>query len=208
MKLRRALASSTMIAVALFVQACSRPMNPQDSCNFVQNSEQQRVSWKGKLPIKLYIHKSFPQEGMDSLKKAIAQYNTTIGGGRELLRIEAQGVDGELNPSRDGFSTIYWFKTWDPNKPTEQARTTIYWSGTEIFEADMRINALNFNYNFSDTTTFSDVDLTSLILHELGHVFGLAHNPATGSTMNAVLDEGQVRRKLGDVDVASLKCEY
>lgn len=174
----------------------------------MQNSEQQRVSWKGKLPIKLYIHKSFPPEAIDSLKKAIDQYNSTLGGGRELMRIEAQNVDGELEPRREGYSTIYYFKTWDENKATEQARTTIYWSGTEIFEADMRINALNFKYNLTDETTFTNVDLYSLLLHELGHVFGLAHNTSAGSTMNAILDEGQVRRKLSETDINNLKCEY
>jgi predicted Zn-dependent protease len=72
----------------------------------------------------------------------------------------------------------------------------------------MRINAKNFSYNMSDDTSFTNVDLDSLLVHELGHVLGLAHNTEDGSAMHATLDEGQVRRKLGDVDLQDLKCEY
>ena len=103
---------------------------------------------------------------------------------------------------------IYWFNSWDPAKPTEQARTTIYWSGSEVFEADMRINASNFTYNYEPGANFANVDLDSLVLHELGHILGLAHTTAVGSAMHATLDEGQVRRKLGTVDLSDLKCEY
>jgi hypothetical protein len=194
--------------VALLLQACSRPQDPQDACGFVQNPEMQRVSWKEHLPIKLYLHKSIPTDAYPAIDRAIAESNAGPGHGREMFKIIARGVDGDLNPQKDGYSTIYWFNTWDPDRTTEQARTTIYWSGTEIFEADMRINAKNFTYNFSDTTAFNIVDLDSLVLHELGHVLGLAHTTAVGSAMAATLDEGQVRRKLGEVDLNDLKCEY
>jgi hypothetical protein len=195
-------------AIALLLQACSRPQEPQDSCGFVQNPEMQRVSWKGRLPIKLYVHNSVPTQAYPAIDKAIQEFNDGPGGGREIFKIMARGVDGDLNPQKDGYSTIYWFNTWDPARTTEQARTTIYWSGTEIFEADMRINAKNFNYNYTDTASFTDVDLDSLVVHELGHVLGLAHITASGSAMHATLDEGQVRRKLGAVDLTDIKCEY
>jgi hypothetical protein len=197
-----------LAAVALLLQACSRPQAPQESCNFVQNPEMQRVSWKQHLPIKLYLNKSVPQEAYTAIDRAIDEFNQGPGRGREIFKIIARGVDGNLNPQKDGYSTIYWFSTWDPARTTEQARTTIYWSGTEIFEADMRINAKNFDYNLTDATNFSNVDLDSLLVHELGHVLGLAHNTEAGSAMHATLDEGQVRRKLGQVDLTDLKCEY
>jgi hypothetical protein len=198
-------------AIGLLLQACSRPEAPQDSCNFVQNPEQQRVSWKGRIPVKLYVHKSVPTDAYASIDRAISAYNAGPGHGQEIFKIIARGVDGDLNPQKDGYSTIYWFNTWDPTRPTEQARTTIYWSGTEIFEADMRINGMNFTYNYDGTSASfvsSQVDLDSLVLHELGHVLGLAHTTAAGSAMHATLDEGQIRRNLGTVDLADLSCEY
>lgn len=190
------------------MQACSRPLPPQESCNFVQNPELQRVSWKKNLPLKMYVHSSVPTDAYPAIKRAVQQYNDTLGGGEEVIRIVGFGQGGELDPSRDGYSMIYWFNTWDANKPTEQARTTIYWQGTEIYEADVRINAKNFTYYTDDGTTFNDLDLESLVVHELGHALGLAHTPLKGSVMNPILGEGQVRRKLGLNDVSDLKCEY
>ena len=195
------------VGLALGMQACSRTLPPQESCSFVQNPEQQRVSWKGRLPIKLFVHNSVPTEVYTAIDRAVAEYNTTFG--REIFHIVAKGADGELSPKKEGTSMIYWFKTWDVNKPTEQARTTIYWSGVQIFEADIRINAMNFDFNVDDTAaTFANLDLQSLLVHELGHGLGLAHNAANGSVMNFSLNEGQDRRKLGAVDVSSLHCEY
>jgi len=197
---------TTAIAVALS-PACSRPLKPQESCNFVQNSEQQRLSWEGQLPVRLYVHSSVPAEAYEAIDHAIVEYNQTLGGAQEIFKIVAKGVSGDLNPTRDGYSMIYWFNQWDANRPTEQARTTIYWTGSKIFEADIRINA-EISYSFGVNTNASEVDLTSLLVHELGHVLGLAHNVSSGSVMNITLQEGHDRRKVGAVDMTSLKCEY
>lgn len=208
MKTRVGLSILAAITLALAMQACSRPLPPQASCNFVQNPEQQRVSWKTRLPVKLYIHNSVPVNAYSSLDQAVAEYNQKVGAGREIFRIVARGVDGAAEPRKDGNSVIYWLNTWDPNKPTEQARTTIYWSGVQIFESDIRINAKNFSYYMGDATSFNNLDLTSLMVHELGHALGLAHNNGNGSVMNFSLDEGQDRRKLSSADISNLDCEY
>lgn len=208
MRLRLRFSLILTIVVAALVQACSRPLPPQESCGFVQNPEMQRVSWKKNLPLKLYLHNSVPTEAYPAIDRAIKEYNEKVAGGVEVLRIVGRGASGDMTPARDGYSMVYWFKTWDPARPTEQARTTIYWQGAEIFEADVRVNAYNFRYYFGDSSSFSDVDLDSLLVHEFGHALGLAHNQASGSVMNVTLDEGQERRKLGQIDMNSLKCEY
>jgi hypothetical protein len=196
--------------VALGMQACSRALPPQEACNFVQNPEQQRVSWNKRLPIPLKLHSSVPPEAYAAIDRAVEEYNRDLGGGNEMFRIIERGTPGDLEPRKDGTSMIYWFTTWDANRPTEQARTTIYWTGVQIFEADIRINATpsKFKYYFGESTTFADLDLTSLLVHELGHALGLAHNSASGSVMNYSLNDGQERRKLGSIDLNSLKCEY
>ncbi len=208
MKLRLGLSLIFGLLIASFMQACSRPLPPQESCNFVQNSELQRVSWKNNVPVKLYLHNSVPTEAYAAIDRAIMEFNTRLGGGREVFKIVGRGATGEADAKKDGFSVIYWLKTWDPKKPTEQARTTIYWAGSQIFEADLRINASTFEYYFGSDTSFSSVDLDSLLVHELGHILGLAHSPKEGSVMNATLNHGQVRRTLDDKDLQSLNCEY
>jgi hypothetical protein len=190
----------------LGAQACSRKLNPQDSCNFVQNPELQRISWKSEGPVPLYVHESLPPEDYPSLQRAIAQYNHAFG--REVFRVIAWGVNSPSAPGRDGYSTIFKMHTWDPNKQMEQARTTIYWAGAQIYEADIRLNAADFQFYPGTATTFSEVDLESIFVHELGHVLGLAHNVTSGSVMNFSLNDGQVRRDLGSMDIQSLHCEY
>jgi hypothetical protein len=192
---------------AMLMQACSRPLAPQESCNFVQNPEQQRVSWNRNVPVKLYVHESVPEEAWPAIDRAVEEINLKAGRGHDLIKIVAHKAGGELNPKKDGYSMIYWYKKWS-DSPSEQARTTIYWQGAEIFEADMRVNGDTFKYYEGEDTNFTNVDLQSLIVHELGHVLGLAHNATTGSVMNITLEDGQDRRKLGTVDLASLKCEY
>jgi hypothetical protein len=194
--------------LALGMQACARKVKPQESCNFVQNPDQQRVSWKGKLPVRLFLHSSVPSDAYGAIDRAVNEYNTTLGGGREIFKIVARGAEGAMDPQKDGTSMVYWFNTWDADRPTEQARTTIYWSGVQIFEADIRINAKNFHLNLDPTNLFSDLDLESLLVHELGHGLGLAHNSSSGSVMNFSLNDGQDRRKLNAVDLSSLRCEY
>lgn len=194
-------------AFMLALQACSRPLAPQESCNFVQNPEMQRVSWNRHVPVKMFLHKSVPPKYYNAIDRAIDELNLKVGNGKELIKIVSRGADGAMNPQKDGTSMIYWFKTWDGSR-TEQARTTIYWQGAEIFEADIRVNAADFQYNDEEDTNFTNVDLESLLLHEFGHVLGLAHNVTSGSVMNLTLNEGQDRRDLGPMDVASLKCEY
>lgn len=209
MKLRLAVLSILMCSLTLLNQACSRRLPPQESCNFVQNPDQQRVAWpKAKLPVKLYVHESVPTEAYDAIDKAILEYNLKIGKGQEIFRIIARGASGALNPKRDGYSMLYWFKSWDPSRMNEQARTTIYWTGVEIFEADIRINAGDFSYGFEEKVNATDVDFRSLLIHEMGHALGLAHIVSAGSVMNFTLADGEDRRELSDLDVTSLKCEY
>ncbi len=208
MKLKFAAICILSISIALFNQACQRKLPAEASCNFVQNPELQRVSWGSHLPLNLYVHSSVPKTAYAALDRAVNEYNVKLGGGREIFKIVARGASGALEPKRDGYSMIYWFESWDSTRRSEQARTTIYWTGSEIFEADIRINAANFSYTTGENVNSTEVDLTSLLVHELGHALGLAHTATHGSVMNFSLDEGQDRRKLSESDLASLKCEY
>lgn len=202
----------TPIAVACLtvtgLVACQRPLEPQTSCQFLQNGSKQRVSWKNGLPVSLFVHSSVPEEAYPALEQAIESYNLKFG--KEVFKVKGYGTTGPSTPKRDGYSIIYWMDQWESDRSNEQGRTTVYWSGNSIYEADMRINASGrIRFHFSPTQNpIYGVDLKSLFVHELGHVLGLDHNQVAGSIMHTYLQEGTNRDELSPEDIANLSCEY
>lgn len=190
----------------LLLSACGPDLKPEQSCNFVQNSNLQRVAWKSEV-IKMYIHDSVPSEFRDAIKKAAEDWNSIAK--NHLIQIESV-VGGAVNPARDGYNVIYYItNNWDNDRETEQARTTIYWSGKRIFEADIKINAQDHIFTAQSVPENSKVDMESLILHEFGHVFGLAHvSGEKPSVMHPQLSSGVSRRKISEFDKADMSCEY
>lgn len=207
-KLTQCLIACSVAAVsALLVQACSRPLAPQEACNFVQNSQFQRVSWKNRHVI-MYVDASVPAQFVPAIQRAADIWNQALG--ENILNIRTTGGGGQsYEPAKDNYSKIYWMKTWDAHKPNEQARTTVYWAGANIYEADVRINNYNFEYfTDEDTVDYQKVHLESLLVHEFGHVLGLAHVDDSTSVMQVSLANGYLRAQPGQTDLESLKCEY
>jgi predicted Zn-dependent protease len=198
---------SLLVGIPMVFTACARFIPPEEPCNFVQNSQSQRVSWKESVPVQIYVHQSVPEKFHEPIKDAIKEWNHWLN--REALHATFNST-GSLEPTRDGYSVIYWLNSWEPDRKTEQARTTVYWSGSQIYEADIRINNVNFKYYISsdEPDRLERVHFKSLILHELGHVLGLGHNDAQGSVMNVTLPNGKSRDQVGPVDKDSLSCEY
>ncbi|HEX2875579.1 MAG TPA: matrixin family metalloprotease [Polyangiaceae bacterium] len=76
----------------------------------------------------------------------------------------------------------------------------------ELFDADIELNAVSEPLAVGQPKTH-EVDLDSLVTHELGHALGLAHSLDSGSTMLAGYTKGSTNaRTLGDDDVAGV-CE-
>lgn len=198
-----------VLAGLILVQACGRELPEEAACNFVQNQNLQRVSWENNLPVDIYIDDSVPVEYEQSIRSAINKWNE-IGQnlrGRDFFRLRG-GNPGASSPRQDNYNKIYVLKTWEENKKTEQARTTVYWAGSHIYEADIRINNKDFQFYTTEVDDGERVHLESLVTHELGHVLGLAHVDHQESVMQVTLANGKARTEPGSVDLASLKCEY
>jgi hypothetical protein len=193
-----------LILLSLMVSCTQKPA-AQDSCNFVQNTELQRVSWKSDVPISIYVHESFPAEQLPALRNAFKHWEDKLG--RPLFK-QAGVQGGPKLAKRDGVSAIYWMDEWEADKSGEQARTTIYWENTQIKEADMKLNVKDFTLSSKAPLNGTEIDLESLLVHELGHVLGLQHNTTTQSVMAVILSYLEVRQEPYPVDVSSLKCEY
>ncbi len=204
------------LVIIAIIQACGQIFQPENSCNFVQNSKLQRVSWKDQTPITIFIDESVPEDYYDAILSAIERWERARG--RQLFKYGGV-VSGGDSPAKDQQSIIYWSDSWGdgtrcssrPSSPgaCEQARTTVYWMGNQINEADMIINDYGFDFSTSEEGESGMVDFESLVVHELGHVLGLSHNEEdAGSVMAKTLANARIRRDPTKEDLDSLSCEY
>jgi len=189
-----------------FGSAFNQSYKPQFDCGFVQNIYGERISWKNNLPIKFHIHESVPVEYRAIIISSMRKWEDVAG--RPMFQVISQGYPGPTRPRQDGLNIIYWLTSWDPNRSSEQGRTSVYWIGNEIREADIRINALNFNYYIDKPKSLRDVHFESLMIHELGHVLGLRHIDEGQSVMGTYLSSNTERNSLSELDISSLQCEY
>ncbi len=196
-----------LAANAVWIQACGKQNLTQEPCNFVQNSEGQRVSWGGGSKVSFYVDQSVPTQYFAAIQAAADSWNQKLGRQQIVIAGWAQkpGASGQ-----DSLNVIYFLNTWDANLSNEQARTTIYWSANRITEADILVDAKNFTFSTTGPQP-GQVDLQSLVLHEFGHALGLKHvvsDTSVTSVMVPTLAYDYLRRTPQDFDLASLKCEY
>jgi hypothetical protein len=187
----------------LLLAGCSSPKR-QESCGFVQNVYGERVSWKGAPQIRFQLHQSVPAEYEMAFRKATETWNTALG--KNLIYIDTRKATSNA-PARDGQNVVYFLNYWEPEKASEQARTSLYWVGDQIQEADIRINGLNYTF-YGLNSIPGSVSMESLALHELGHVLGLKHNDSSPSVMATYLRTNQERSQLQESDEVNLNCEY
>lgn len=178
----------------------------QEDCGFVQNVYGERISWKKKSPIRLSIHESVPSQYYPAIEAALKNWESALR--RPLFQIVEYGSKGPLQPRQDGVNVIYWLETWESNRSSEQARTSVYWVGNEIREADVRINAKDFTYYVGTSSGGREVHLESLLVHEIGHILGLKHKDSGGSVMATYLSANTDRSLISKTDEDSIRCEY
>jgi hypothetical protein len=208
---------SIVFFVAGFLSSCSP--KPQSDCGFVQNIYGQRISWKERLPIKITIHSSVPAELKSAIYRAAATWDTQIG--KKVFEISEDSSQLSASPSRDQKNAIYFLSNWESDRTSEQGRTSVYWAGDEIQEADIRINAYDFSYYDQNPrlmvgsarlkneglTKTEGYSFEALLLHEMGHFLGLKHREGT-SVMATHLAAFSNRVQLASTDQEAITCEY
>jgi hypothetical protein len=97
----------------------------------------------------------------------------------------------------------------DPNSTLGLTTVTFNAETGEIFDADMEINSSGRNLSTTDRVPANGFDLASVITHEAGHFFGLAHATDSRATMFASYKPGTTAlRSLSADDVAGLCAIY
>jgi Matrixin len=193
-----------LFCVLLSIGACSLKPNPQVSCNFIQNSDQQRVSWKRNTPVVITIDSSVPDVYYNSAINAANVWNNAIG--HEVIKIGDKANIGP-NGGLDNINLLYFLPNWD-SASNQQAETMVYWTGAQIIEADIKVNIRNFQFSYDDIGEPNEVDMESLLIHEFGHVLGLKHISDSSSVMFPYLSNDSLRRNLSQEDINSIICEY
>lgn len=177
----------------------------QESCGFVQNSYGARVSWKSNLPINIKIANDYPSEYKDALSAAAKVWEDAAG--MTLFNITTSN-EASSSTIKNNSNLVSWNTTWDESRNSMQAITSLYWTGNQITEADLAIDAKYYTFYISTPTESSQLHLESLLLHELGHVLGLKHRNTMPTVMWPTLNGSTIRTTLDTSDIQSLKCEY
>jgi Matrixin len=208
----------TGLAFALLA-SCSP--KPQNDCGFVQNIYGQRISWKKQGAVKLHINASVPVALRQAIYRAAATWDQQIGY-KIFEVVEDVNTVATAKPERDSKNAIYFLSDWESDRNTEQGRTSVYWVGDQIQEADIRINAADFSYYDQNPSVLvgslnakkqgraviDGYSLEALLLHEMGHLLGLKHREESGTVMATHLAAYTNRTQLAASDLESLTCEY
>lgn len=112
-----------------------------------------------------------------------------------------------VGTTRDYRNSISFENVWGDMDRRLQAVTALSWYNSQMTEADLRINSQHFNFYTDKPQTSDGVHLTSLFVHELGHILGLKHLQGV-SVMTEVLDYLLKRDLPTAQDRADIKCEY
>ncbi len=198
-----------MLPFLMLLTACPNPPPAEESCNFVQNSFQRRVSW-ARLPVKFYLDKgSFAGPNEDVYYRAVREAMDVWNAQFDQPVLELIGRTEDLPAPRlndggrviaDGYNGIFRVEKSvfeNTNVKDEQARTSISFRGDYIYEADVLIDASERFY-FEDAPIQASegmIQFKSLMIHEFGHVLGLGHieDPGVDSVMYPKLQFGEMR---------------
>jgi hypothetical protein len=101
---------------------------------------------------------------------------------------------------------------WPHNDPTNTlALTTVVYdrASGELYDADMEINTVQHKMSLGDPVPSGEYDFDSIITHEAGHFFGLAHSADDQATMYAHYTDGSTSmRTLAQDDIDGICSIY
>ncbi len=120
------------------------------------------------------------------------------------LTFEEQTWQGPGSVSADRINQIFWINDaglWPAGQQATLAFTyTFYNTGTgAITDADIIANSVNWQWTTVDAdVTPQKVDLETVLFHEIGHFFGLAHSSDTNAVMFPSNNKGIQRAPRSD----------
>lgn len=181
----------------LFLTSCAPA--PSKNCGYMQNAFGENISWQGRVPVSLVVDAAHAHVA----KEAADVWN---GAGAGTLITIVTGLP-PFPQTRDNINGIYFNETLGPS---EEGRTSGYWIGDALRETDIRVSG-NYKYYYDTPGALAfqgAVNLEALLIHEMGHVLGLAHSTQSTSVMYPYLDRNTDRISLTKDDVSNILCMY
>ncbi len=124
----------------------------------------------------------------------------------ELISDFAATCGGSI-PEVDGVSAVFFIEEVWPFDQVVIGLTTITWNeDNQLVDADIALNGVDYVWSLSDSEVQTDV--ASIVLHEVGHLLGLAHTTAPDAVMRVDYQQGDKVRELGADDLAGLAFLY
>ena len=116
--------------------------------------------------------------------------------------------DGPTSSTTTGFNSAneIIFMAQGTNSPLGKAMVW-YTSNGAILEADVWINE-DYQIDATDDPMTNEIDLESIVLHEVGHWLPLGHVNVPAAVMYAVLGTGIRKRVLSSEDIAGIAALY
>lgn len=158
------------------------------SCGLYKADGKQFIRWED-FPVKIYADQKMPEKAKQILWKAILEINENTN--KNLIVFMGNSSFDEKDSKKN--NVVYWKNTWEEDKSTEQARTSVIWAGKYIKSASISVNNLNFDYPAVDGEIMVGPDLKTLFIHELGHFLGLQHDDEYYNIMNTTLANNVVK---------------
>jgi predicted Zn-dependent protease len=164
------------------------------------------------FPLIFRMPRSYEKDHSEAVRSVVNQYNDAFG--MEALRIifsdkslEAQATP--LKPWHNNYREMTIFKTniWEyPSNKLAITRTLDM--KNYIYYANITFNTKDFVFNTDHNQDEGNkVDFHSVLLHEMGHVFGLKHSDDNDSVMQSELGFNK-KRELTNYDIFQIRKLY
>ena len=217
----KAIKITLFILLTIVITSCGT--ESEKEVKYVDNAHNEsfgELRWStNDLPITIQVPSSYQdtQAVVDAFENAVGVWNDALG--FNALELNFEGVDvsiGKPLPLQsntfldDGiFSLIFPSNWFDDIENGVLALTSFSYRDNQILHADIIFN--NQYFNFSTSPSGNQLDIESVLIHELGHLLGLSHvevGDDPNSVMNPRLRSGDLKRILSNQDIQTIQERY